>query len=252
VIDDVKDARPFRTCARTTATSLDLGEAVPVDEWIRIGRQISRLSCASCWWLGDWLLYGQRRYRDRYRSAMEQSGLDYQTLRNYAWVADAVAVSRRRQTLSFGHHADLAALYEADQEIWLARAERHNWTRAALRRELRAWRTNGSRSSAEQDVVLRLHLPEQREQRWRAAASAAQQPLLDWIAATVDEAADAALKSIAAGPVAAVRAARSGGAVLERKAQRMGRAGRTRINPDPQEATAGSQRRKASRGGAAH
>ena len=41
--------------------------------------------------------------------------LDYQTLRNYAWVARRFAMSRRRDTLSFGHHAEVPALPEPEQ-----------------------------------------------------------------------------------------------------------------------------------------
>lgn len=32
-------------------------------------------------------MYGQAAYTGRYRDAIEQASLDYQTLRNYAWVA---------------------------------------------------------------------------------------------------------------------------------------------------------------------
>jgi hypothetical protein len=41
---------------------------------------------------------------------------------NYAWVARRFAMSRRRDTLSFGHHAEVAALPEPEQDFWLREA----------------------------------------------------------------------------------------------------------------------------------
>ena len=74
-------------------------------------------SCA--WWIGDWLLFGQQAYGQRYKAAAEETGFDYQTLRNYAWVASRFELSRRRDSLSFQHHAEVCALSNEQQEAWL-------------------------------------------------------------------------------------------------------------------------------------
>jgi hypothetical protein len=42
---------------------------------------------------------------------------------NYAWVARRFELSRRRDTLTFGHHAELAALREPEQGSWLDQAQ---------------------------------------------------------------------------------------------------------------------------------
>jgi hypothetical protein len=70
--------------------------------------------------------------------AIERTSLDYQTLRNYAWVARKFSISRRRDTLSFGHHAEVAALPEPEQDFWLRKAEELGWSRNQIRREVRA------------------------------------------------------------------------------------------------------------------
>ena len=77
-------------------------------------------------------------YEGRYREAVERTGLDYQTLRNYARIARRFEVSRRRETLSFGHHAELASLSEPEQDFWLRKAEQFSWSTSRLRREVRA------------------------------------------------------------------------------------------------------------------
>jgi hypothetical protein len=83
--------------------SLHLSETMSYAEWASAGRQLARLSHGVAWALGDWLIYGQARYGSRYRDALAATQLDYQTLRNYAWVSRSVPLSRRRDTLSFQH-----------------------------------------------------------------------------------------------------------------------------------------------------
>ncbi len=68
---------------------------------------------------------------------MERTGLDYQTLRNYAWVARRFELSRRRDTLSFGHHAKVASMPAPEQDFWLRKAEQFGWSTSELRREVR-------------------------------------------------------------------------------------------------------------------
>src|SRR6266496_2626132 len=117
---------------------LDLPGRLGFGMWLRIGRQLEAVASSSAWCLGDWLSYGRAAYAGRYRDAVEQTSLDYQTLRNYAWVAGRFPLSRRRDTLSFGHHAEVAALPEPEQDFWLRKAGDLGWSRNHLRREVRA------------------------------------------------------------------------------------------------------------------
>ena len=71
----------------------------------------------AAWCLGDWLVFGEQAYAGRYRQAIERTSLDYQTLGNYAWVAKRFSLSRRRDELSFGHHSEVAALPEPEQDF---------------------------------------------------------------------------------------------------------------------------------------
>src|ERR1044071_7850206 len=119
------------------------------DAWADIGRQLAAMLASSAWCLGDWLIYGQRVSKDRYRAAVEQTGLDYQTLRNYAWVARRFELPRRHGALAFGHHAEVAALPEPEQDFWLRKAEQFGWSTSQLRREVRAsLRERGERADA--------------------------------------------------------------------------------------------------------
>jgi hypothetical protein len=111
---------------------------LPFGAWQGIGTNLAVAASSSAWCLGDWLVYGQAAYAGRYRAAVERTGLDYQTLRNYAWVARRFGLCRRRERLSFGHHAEVAALPEPEQDFWLRKAEELGWGVMRLRREVRA------------------------------------------------------------------------------------------------------------------
>ncbi len=132
-------------------TGLQLPRQLSFDRWLQIGKQLTVVVDTSTWWLGDWLAYGQDNYGDHYKDAIERTSLDYQTLRNYAWVARRFSPSRRRDKLSFAHHAEVAALDEPEQDFWLRKAESLHWSRNNLRRELRASlreRKNGKATTA--------------------------------------------------------------------------------------------------------
>ncbi|MGW7264878.1 LmbU family transcriptional regulator [Streptomyces sp. NPDC054842] len=112
---------------------------LPERSWEQIGTNLRELVNSSAWWLGDWLIYGEATYGwRRYKEAVERTGLDYQTLRNYAWVARRFEHDRRRDGLSFAHHAEVTRLSPPEQDYWLRKAEQHKWSRNELRRALRA------------------------------------------------------------------------------------------------------------------
>jgi hypothetical protein len=194
-------ARASRDPVRVRPNGLQIAPGIDFDAWMTMGQRITGISNACAWCLGDWLLYGERAFSDRYKTAVEATSLDYQTLRNYAWVARRFKMSRRRDGLSFQHHAEVAALPEAHQDLWLLRAERARWSRNELRRRLGAERRLQRMRGSEPAVTVSVEVTKWREQRWREAASAAQQTLSEWIATAVDAAADATL----IGPPAALQ-----------------------------------------------
>ncbi|MFF0146662.1 hypothetical protein ATK36_0836 [Amycolatopsis sulphurea] len=158
--------------------------------WERAGLKLSRVVSSSAWCLGDWLACGQDKYPDRYVRAVEAADLDYQTLRNYAWVARRFPIGRRREVLSFQHHAEVAALAVQDQDEWLTSAEAGQWSRNELRRRLRGRRQR--RQTAEDSTLMMPRVPVERErvERWRAAAQRMDDHLEGWMLLALDRAAE--------------------------------------------------------------
>src|SRR6516162_3005610 len=118
-----------------TRVGLDLDD-IGVEHWSDVGRALADIGQSLRWAIGDWLLFGEHRdWGDKYTDAQAWFGLDYKSLRNCAYVASAVEVSRRRDNLSWTHHAEVAAFEPDEQDRWLDRAAKNGWTV----RELRAW-----------------------------------------------------------------------------------------------------------------
>src|SRR5262249_4572735 len=77
--------------AQLRQNSLTFPSALPFDAWCQIGKEIFSVANSCTWWIGDWLTYGENSFGDRYEQAIANTSLDYQTLRNYAWIAKKFA-----------------------------------------------------------------------------------------------------------------------------------------------------------------
>jgi hypothetical protein len=180
---------------------LQIPQKFSYERWLDIGRQLADLASSSAWCLGDWLTYGEIAFNGRYREAIERTSLDYQTLRNYAWVAKRFPMSRRRDTLSFGHHTEVASRPVPEQDFWLRKAEEHGWSCKELRRNLRAsLKERGDddqgelESSGEQEQPrppsrLEVELTSAQLENYRTAAVKVGLSLDEWVVLVLEQAA---------------------------------------------------------------
>jgi hypothetical protein len=169
---------------------------LPFATWTALGERIGVHANAASWWLGDWLLFGRMKYGRRYKEAIAITGLDYQTLRNYAAVARRYQPARRRADVSFQHHAEVAALADELQDRWLHEAAVGGWSKSELRRRLRAARGAVPEVSGTASVLVSVDRG--RERRWRAAARRSDRSLERWIGDALDAASTTDPRSAAA------------------------------------------------------
>jgi thiol-disulfide isomerase/thioredoxin len=174
---------------------LNLPAELPFDRWQAIGKKIGVLADGSLWWLADWAFHGSSVHGERYHQAVGVTGLDERTLRKHAWVAERFPPSRRRDGLSFAHHAEVAFLPEAEQDAWLERAEQNRWSLNELRSELRRARRTNEAAPTEQ---LQVSAEVSQMDLWRAAAEAEGLDLTGWLSSVADEAARPAGSSVRA------------------------------------------------------
>jgi hypothetical protein len=110
------------------------------DEWQQAFGDLARAQGSIQWWLGDMLAVGEARYGERYAQAIEATGYAVQTLMNMVFVASHVAPERRRQSLSFTHHKEVASLEPDEQEALLSEAEKREWRSRDMAEAVRTYK----------------------------------------------------------------------------------------------------------------
>jgi hypothetical protein len=174
--------------AEMRRSGLEIDPDLSFEDWLALGQQLGKVASLTGWRLGDWFFYGQFAYAGKYEQAMDATGLSYQTLANYAWVAGKFELSRRKENLSIGHHALVAGLPPKEQEHWLTLSEAEGLSVTGLREELLASRAVDSGDSSERLPVLSLR-PKSSKQAaaWDAAAERAGKSVAEWALETLDE-----------------------------------------------------------------
>ncbi|MEA2373130.1 MAG: hypothetical protein QOH12_3524 [Solirubrobacteraceae bacterium] len=142
-----------------TSISWTAADDMGFEQWVVNGRRLGAVGRSVGWWIGDWLSYGNTRYGEKYAQAARITGYDTQTLMNMVYVAGNIDPLQRRETLSWSHHAEVAALESDEQERWLDRAEESRLSVRDLRLLLRKSRSRDKQlkvvhATAAQDHAL--------------------------------------------------------------------------------------------------
>jgi hypothetical protein len=117
-------------------TGLSIPHGLAFERWEMLVEELLAVEQGQRWWLGDALNYGESIYGEKYAQAIDLSGLSYDTLADYCYVARNVARATRRECLSWSHHKVVAGLPVAEQTIWLQRAEDEGLTTRELREQV--------------------------------------------------------------------------------------------------------------------
>jgi len=119
-------------------TNLPLDPKTTKKQWGRIGEWLAAIDRSSRWWVGDWICFSDANYGEAYgKETCDLLGLAYSSVTDSAYVAKRFHFSRRRENLSFSHHAEVACLKEKDADEWLDTAETKGWSRNELREAVR-------------------------------------------------------------------------------------------------------------------
>jgi hypothetical protein len=155
-----------RSSSSLSSTAWTPRQELDLREWLEQGRRLGAVGRGVAWWIGDWLLYGNHRYGERYPRAVRATGYDVQSLMNMAYVASRFSFERRRAGLSWSHHAEVAALSVEEQERWLALAEQERMSVRSLRGEVQSLRRATNRTlehgapTPARDAIARVVCPE--------------------------------------------------------------------------------------------
>lgn len=122
-------ATPIRAAAPESGT--DYGTRA---DWLAAGRSLSGSASDQSWAFADWLAAGHAAWgAEAMREAAESTGAPSGKISNYLAVSKAYPPIRRRISLTFSHHLEVARLPDTEREQLLDRAEAGEWTRAEIR-----------------------------------------------------------------------------------------------------------------------
>jgi hypothetical protein len=125
----------------TTGTALVLTDPeLSYERYESLGKALGLINRACSWWIGDWLIFGEGTFREKFAQAASATGLAEQTLVNRMYVCRNVPPSRRVQGVSFSVHAEVAPLSPREQTKWLRIASERGLSRAELRGRMKATR----------------------------------------------------------------------------------------------------------------
>jgi hypothetical protein len=163
---------------------LDIEPDMAQDEWLDWGLDLVKGARESAFALGDWAKHGSKHLELSYDEMEARLGhrVSAKRLKDCAWVCNKIERSRR-QDLSFEHHQLVAGLKSADQDRWLAKAEKKSWKTADLKHELSEWRKQKAGNNVSATKVS-ISVP----QECVTAAGKANQMIPDWIKAMVTRA----------------------------------------------------------------
>lgn len=117
-------------------TSLALPDQMTFDEWLQVGEQLHAMDRSVLWWLGDWLIYGEQTYAQRFSKALELTGYSRERLREAQKVAAAFPPPERSARISWDHHKVAASLPRERRVEAIRTAEAQGWEVRDLRAEV--------------------------------------------------------------------------------------------------------------------
>lgn len=145
------------------SVSLAIPEHLTFEQWMGIGSGMKAVEKSIMFWIGDWLLYGENHFGEKWTQVLEATEYSYKTIQNALWVAKRIDPQIRREDVSYAHHAEIAALSVESQEHWLKVCAEERLTREGLRERLRAERKETTGVSAH-----KRSLPKEKTQRDQA------------------------------------------------------------------------------------
>lgn len=101
-------------------TGLQPIENPTFEQWLDCGAFLRKANKSLYFWIGDWLNYGHTRWGEKYLEAVDRTGYDIGTLRNYKWVASRIPNDLRVEGLGFRHYqavADSDIEYEEQKKL---------------------------------------------------------------------------------------------------------------------------------------
>ncbi len=116
-------------------TGVDINPSTTIDEYWAFLDGALDIGTSIQWIIGDMIIFGEDYLDLSYELIGERTGYKAHTIEQFAYVVRNVSI--RIEPLKFGHHVLVAARHDGEQQDWLEKAAKKNWSVAELRRQIK-------------------------------------------------------------------------------------------------------------------
>ena len=121
-------------------TGLVITNGATFEECQGVDEKLNKIEGSVQWWRGDLLNFAEQKYGQMYSQFLDEDNRNYQTLRIQKYVASRLEMFRRRNILSWSHHAEVAGLEPPEQDELLDKAEDKGWSFREMRKQVRLFK----------------------------------------------------------------------------------------------------------------
>jgi len=127
---------PIASATEYQEAHYSLSEETDYETWEKKGVFLQAVHKNINWWIGDWILFGERKFPDKYSQAVFITGKSEPTLRNCAWVSSVFPPEERTyEDLTYTHYLEVAGVKDKEERHSLLRqASEQSLSALALRR----------------------------------------------------------------------------------------------------------------------
>ncbi len=143
---------------RTTYVGTEIVRESTPDEWRVYGEILKRVDEAKQWAIGDWLCDGKKHYGDKvYKNAADILDYTPKSLREFKSLSERFELSRRLDSVMWGHHYEVASLKLVEEKLdgklalsndpdsekmqeLLGKAEKKGWSVRELRGQVKQYK----------------------------------------------------------------------------------------------------------------
>lgn len=134
IADTTEVAEILAEFVQYTPVGLVIKGELPFEKWEKGVSFHMALRTRTQWMIGDYIRYGEK-YGEKYAQAVDFGKSDSR-LQTYVSVCSRFPIERRREALSFDHHAECAYIDPREADAVLVRAQREGWSKQDVRDEV--------------------------------------------------------------------------------------------------------------------
>lgn len=148
---------PARLNAKVRFTETGLvfsGDPLSWDEWLGLGLYIRSVERSLHWIIGDWLIYGEHTFGEKYAQAEADTGFSVETLKRDFWVASRFPHEARQEGLSFSHYVAVASLPPDARTTLISKAAENKLSSRELKETVRVYKGVEPKPASVGEVTL--------------------------------------------------------------------------------------------------